>query len=488
MKKWTAILSLVTCLTVSSLAAPASEAAASSGIRSFEPDSLIKTDGSLWVWGNDQSVPTQIVGLTDVEKSFEHGFVMKQDNSVWHWERSASSPSDVHIRRVEALNDLVSVHYNWRGLLALDAEGRVFVVPITEGKLKLDEIAPLAGIDNVADISSYYEMATYETRWIFLKKDGTVWRDKEALSSFERIESLENMIDVELNIALKEDGTVWSWTDEAVERLSAARIDEISGIRAIKADRYTRLAIDNQNRIWFWGYTVTGWSDGTTRHKQSAPVLFTTVKDVRDAYVVERSVIALTGDGKVHEASIDRETMPDNPTFTVLASDVSRIKTSTRHFIMQKTDGTLWGWGYNKFANLGYGDYEIQHFNPVPMQKPISVHLNGEPVSLNTGVIIRNGQAFIPLRSVFEKMGAKLTWDATNKIVTIHQTEPGKPPVTIRINYTTKEAYLNEKPVTLQNDPFIIVSTSYLPLRFISESLGAKVDWSQDEGKISISM
>ncbi|WP_156830144.1 hypothetical protein [Paenibacillus sp. HW567] len=39
------------------------------------------------------------------------------------------------------------------------------------------------------------------------------------------------------------------------------------------------------------------------------------------------------------------------------------------------------------------------------MQKPIAVSLNGENVSLMNGVIICNGQNFIPLRSLFDKLG-----------------------------------------------------------------------------------
>jgi len=50
------------------------------------------------------------------------------------------------------------------------------------------------------------------------------------------------------------------------------------------------------------------------------------------------------------------------------------------------------------------------HSTPVPVQKPISVHLNGESVALNTGVIIRNSQAFIPLRFISKTLGAKVDW------------------------------------------------------------------------------
>nr|WP_240353820.1 copper amine oxidase N-terminal domain-containing protein [Cohnella algarum] len=156
---------------------------------------------------------------------------------------------------------------------------------------------------------------------------------------------------------------------------------------------------------------------------------------------------------------------------------------------MQKTDGTLWGWGLNKNANLGVGDYEFEYLTPVQVQPPVEVVLNGESIALANGVITRNGQAFVPLRSVFEKLGAKISWDETNKIATLERAATEQTSsVTVQLNLKDGTAALNGSPVKLQNDPFGTSGTSYLPLRFISESLGAKVDWLQKEGKIRITM
>ncbi|MCD9023170.1 stalk domain-containing protein [Cohnella silvisoli] len=209
---------------------------------------------------------------------------------------------------------------------------------------------------------------------------------------------------------------------------------------------------------------------------------------MKDAFVVERSLIVLTNDGEVYEASIERETMPDNPSFKRLTSEISQINSGGRHIIMQKNNGTLWGWGVNKSGQLGYGDYEFIHNTPVPVQKPISVQLNGVPVVLSSGVITRNEQAFIPLRSVFEKMGASVSWDNDNKIVTIKQSKTGKPQIIIHINYIKGVVDMNNEPVTLKNAPFSVAGISYLPLRFVSEALGANVEWFQKDEKITITL
>ncbi|MFC6651987.1 stalk domain-containing protein [Paenibacillus rhizoplanae] len=206
-----------------------------------------------------------------------------------------------------------------------------------------------------------------------------------------------------------------------------------------------------------------------------------------DAYIVEQSIVALTSDGKVYAASIAAELMSPNAKFTLLASDIQSIKGGGRHVIMQKNDGTLWGWGVNKNAELGYGTYEFSYKEPVPMQKPISVSLNGESIAFTNGVITRNGQNFIPLRSLFTKMGATIGY-SMDKVVTITGTAADKTPLTIVINTVNGATTVNNKSVNLATPPFVVNGTVYLPLRFISEQLGAKVDWLPQESRIAISM
>ncbi|MDY8024902.1 copper amine oxidase N-terminal domain-containing protein [Paenibacillus polymyxa] len=98
----------------------------------------------------------------------------------------------------------------------------------------------------------------------------------------------------------------------------------------------------------------------------------------------------------------------------------------------------------------------------------------------------RNGQAFIPLRSVFDKLGAEIAYDYNTKIAQMNQSKAGDHPVSLEINFKTNRTTVNGKPVKLANPPFMVNGIGYLPLRLISETLGAKVNWIQKEDTIVI--
>lgn len=488
MKKWLALLSLISVLSfmtaITAFADPPN-----STIRSFQPTSLIKNDGTYWRWGGNQSVPTQVYGLTEVKEAFDDQLYVKNDNTVWHWEASSAS-AVARVQQVKELNGLTQVYSDGAMSLALDAGGSVFVLAKSEYKLDISKITKLAGIGNVAKISSYYGTGSTpesnKRQWIFLKKDGTVWKSSDDLQTFDAIKPLEKIVDIRLNLALKEDGTVWTWPKEGQE-VAASAVQNLSNIVRLSGNNYTVLAIDDQSNLTFWGSTMTGFSDSTTFHEQ-APLKLTSIGDVKDAFIVERSIIVLTHDGKVYETSINLEKLPANPIFHLLASNAVQIKAGPRHVIIQKKDGYLMGWGINKTAELGNGDYVFMQRTPVSVQKPVTLELNGKPVPLTNGVIIRDNQAFVPLRSVFEQLGAKLTWNSANKVVTLERPSTEGASLTITINFNTNVTMLNQKPVMLKTVPFNINGTSYLPLRFISEQLGAKVDWFQKDDRISITL
>ena len=86
--------------------------------------------------------------------------------------------------------------------------------------------------------------------------------------------------------------------------------------------------------------------------------------------------------------------------------------------------------------------------------------------------VIVNDRTMLPARFVAEALGATVTWNASERKVTILNGETG-----IELYIDSAAAYIDGRAVTLDSAPFIRDDRTYLPLRFIAEALGAKVDW-----------
>jgi len=462
-------------------------------IEAFGPNALVLSDGTYWVWGGPQSVPTRVPGIEDAAVPLGDGLVRSEDGALYVVESDPYVIGPIEATKIEGLRNVAFVYDYWDQWVAVDESGRAYLARKAGGHVAAEqtmEAKVLGGLENVVDVATYDEVSDNGNvrNWAFLREDGTVLRSTNELTSFEPIPGLIGVVQLEDQLALQSDGTVWRLTTEGDESRLPVRIAGLENIADIVSVGGSYAAIDESGRLYFWGETRVGWSDGTIVHMHDEAVPLTGVQDVVDAWIAERTLLALTADGDLFAASISVEQLPADVPFELLASDVEEMTGTSRHAILQKKDGTLWGWGVNKGAALGLGDYEFMHDGVRPMQPPVSVVLNGETIALTTGVVIRNGQAFLPLRSVFERLGASPEWNAAERTVTIERTADGAEPVVIIIDYDDGSVTVNGEAAALANDPFIIQSTSYLPLRFVSETLGAKVDWMQDARKIMITM
>jgi hypothetical protein len=104
-------------------------------------------------------------------------------------------------------------------------------------------------------------------------------------------------------------------------------------------------------------------------------------------------------------------------------------------------------------------------------QSDVSVTLNGAPLNLNPAPQERGGRVFVPLRGVFEQLGASVVYDNG----TINAQGRGGRSVSLHIGST--QATVNGQAQALDVAPFIIGASTYVPLRFVSQALGATVNY-----------
>ncbi|ADL08520.1 N-acetylmuramoyl-L-alanine amidase family protein [Thermosediminibacter oceani] len=104
--------------------------------------------------------------------------------------------------------------------------------------------------------------------------------------------------------------------------------------------------------------------------------------------------------------------------------------------------------------------------------EPIEIYINQKKIVSDVAPIIYKDRTLVPLRVISENLGAAVHWDAVQRTVRVVS---GKTLIVLKINDT--KAFINQTPVTLDVPPMIIKDRTMVPLRFIGESLGAKVSW-----------
>jgi hypothetical protein len=87
----------------------------------------------------------------------------------------------------------------------------------------------------------------------------------------------------------------------------------------------------------------------------------------------------------------------------------------------------------------------------------------------------QGGTILVPLRGVFEKLGAGVQFTAATKTITAVR---GSTTVTLRLGEA--DAYVNGAPRPLAVVPQALNGVTMVPLRFVSEALGAQVAWKRD--------
>ena len=100
---------------------------------------------------------------------------------------------------------------------------------------------------------------------------------------------------------------------------------------------------------------------------------------------------------------------------------------------------------------------------------------------------IVNDRTMLPARFVAENLGADVSWDGEKELVTITgknlKTDEN---VTILITIGSATVKVNGKEIKLDSPAFIENDRTYTPIRFISEELGASVEWVEKDKKVII--
>ena len=111
----------------------------------------------------------------------------------------------------------------------------------------------------------------------------------------------------------------------------------------------------------------------------------------------------------------------------------------------------------------------------------ITVWLDGEMLDFDVPPVIEEGRTLVPMRVIFEALGAKVDWQQdTYTAVAV------KGDTKIEITVDNTVMYKNESEIVLDVPARLIDDRTLVPVRAVSESFNAKVDWQADSKKVII--
>lgn len=127
--------------------------------------------------------------------------------------------------------------------------------------------------------------------------------------------------------------------------------------------------------------------------------------------------------------------------------------------------------------------HSFYHIRPVvitgaeleEVKDDITVTLNGEAIEFDQSPIIVDGRTLVPLRAIFEALGATVDWNGETKTVT--STKDG---TTISMTIGKAEMYKNGEVKELNVASQIVGGRTLVPVRAIAESFNVNVDWDGD--------
>lgn len=115
-------------------------------------------------------------------------------------------------------------------------------------------------------------------------------------------------------------------------------------------------------------------------------------------------------------------------------------------------------------------------------QGAVRVFVDGEQVLFDQPPVSQGGRLLVPLRGIFEKMGAVVEWNGATRTV-----RAARGATLVELQIGSRIARVDGRAMTLDVPAMVMGGRTLVPLRFISEALGATVDYRAESRTVLIS-
>ena len=136
------------------------------------------------------------------------------------------------------------------------------------------------------------------------------------------------------------------------------------------------------------------------------------------------------------------------------------------------------GPGRNVSNAIGFVSAQSQPSQP---SQEIKVIVNGTKLSFDQPPIVENGRLLVPLRAIFEALGADVDWNQSTQTV-VAEKDDTIVTLTIGSNILVR----NGQNITLDVPAKVAGGRTLVPARAVAESFGAKVSWDGETSTATI--
>ena len=344
----------------------------------------IKTDGTLWAWGRndygqlgsssmtDSNIPIQIGSSTNwksISISHRHTLAIKTDGSLWAWGANDSGQLGDNTNTTRTSPVQIGAALDWGGIAAGNYSFSAAIR--TDGTL-------WAWGSNYAGVlgdgtnfnqngSSVPKQVGADANWKSVAAGGAYYGDLAYI------------------IALRSDGSRWSWGGNNLGQLGSGRTGNNEGIfnhprgirlvssalgrlDSVSAGAAHVAVVKADGTLWTWGSNVSGQlGNGSSSMNGQPPIIepvkLTIATDWLTVAAGQNHNIALKtdgslwswGDGDGGKLGLGSSSQGTSPTRIGTANTWKAASAGAGHTLALKTNGALWAWGWNDAVQLGDG-------------------------------------------------------------------------------------------------------------------------------------
>lgn len=303
----------------------------------------LKTDGSLWTWGNNmsgqlgngttgssshKSSPIQVGSATDWVKVLAgstYSLALKSDNTLWYAGFVGLTNSSTFVK---ILGEWTDISVATDSFLAKKVDGSIWGF----GK---NNMGAMGGTDLYSTISPNSPTKIHEA---------------EA--------GLKFHCQLETNLFLKSDGSLWATGNNAagnigIEYSVPSKVVEGNGWKSVKNSSARTFAVKSDGTLWLWGYTgqhdLASDRNASRFPSQNRPETnWASIEDMYEHIVCLKTDGSrwLWGSGLLGELGNGAFENSSSP-IQLSGGAWSKVSSGRSFTMALKSDGALWAWGDN---------------------------------------------------------------------------------------------------------------------------------------------